>query len=101
MSKWPHTKTSRGVASDCGGVCERERDAGLEGAISKNLQPLSPSEAPFSLGPTTEKNKEREREKSKRKKENKTIYSCRDKRRKIEANIRNFLCGAAVIEPFG
>ena len=42
MSKWPHTKTSCGVASDCG-VCvrerERERDAGLEEQFQKSPAP--------------------------------------------------------------
>ena len=38
MSKWPHTKTSCGVASDWG-VCVREREAGLEEQFQKSPAP--------------------------------------------------------------
>lgn len=64
-------------------------------ALRSNLKASSPFahlNTPVSLHcPPHQKERER-REQEKEGKQN--IYSCRDKRRKIEANIRNFLCGA-------
>lgn len=74
MSKWPHTKTGCGVASDCG-VCVRERETQAWRSNFKNLQPLSPSEdPPFSLQPRPPKKIKRERERESARERRKTKY---------------------------